>query len=111
MLPPHIQGILAIIMYIHMYSLCIYYTYTYYAYTYDIKCDSSETVSWQSGAKDYHRSTLHNKSHTTDCEGKLQQVAASAQARSNREGSRNRVSVAVQGGQQWGFKARAWASL
>ena len=43
-------------------------------------------VSWQLGAKEYHKVTPHNKPHTRDLLGKTQRVvAASAWVRSSKE--------------------------
>lgn len=60
---PQIQGLLAII-YIHKYSVCIYYTYTYSAYTCNIKCYSSEENGILAVRSQIH--TVYNKSHTID---------------------------------------------
>lgn len=60
-----------------------------------------QKLSWQLGAKDYHKVTLHNKLHTQIYwEGKLREMIACVQVKSNRELDRRQALYRV----SWGLE-------
>lgn len=48
------------------------------------------TISWQAGAKEYHKVVQHNKLHITDLLGKVMRVASSAEKRNSKELKKSR---------------------